>query len=388
MRIPFFYSARNLKARRLTTALTAAGIALVVYVFASVLMMAYGLDRTLVETGSVRNAVVLRKGADAEVQSAIERRAASIVETQPEVATGPDGFPEAAPELVVLISLPKRNTGRLANVIVRGISSRSLSMRSDIRLVAGRLPRSGSSEIAAGREIADRFQGFHVGGTVRFGVREWTVVGILDSDGRAFDSEIWGDVEQLMATFRRDSFSVVVLRMTKASDLGALKARLETDPRLMLDVKRERTFYGDQSQLMANFIRILGLLITALFSLGATIGAMITMYAAVAGRTREIGTLRALGFGRRDILSAFLVESVLLGLVGGGVGILLASLMQFLTISTTNWQSFSELAFRFTLSPAIVAESLAFAAAMGILGGFLPAVRASRTEIVTALRAA
>jgi ABC-type antimicrobial peptide transport system permease subunit len=246
----------------------------------------------------------------------------------------------------------------------------------------------GSYEVVAGSSLAKRFQGAGLGETLRLGGREWRVVGILDAGKTGFDSEIWGDVDQLMPAFRRPVYSSVIARLTDNAAFDAYKATLESDPRLTLEVKRERQFYSDQSELLANFIRILGLTLTAIFSIGAIIGAMITMYAAVASRTCEIGTLRALGYRRSAVLGAFLTESLLLALIGGIVGLALASLMQLVTVSTMNWQSFAELAFSFRLTPQIAVETLLFSLIMGLVGGFLPAARAARMNIVTALRAA
>ncbi len=211
---------------------------------------------------------------------------------------------------------------------------------------------------------------------------------MFDAGRSGFDSEIWGDADQLMQAFRRPVFSSVIVRLQDAGGFDALKARLESDPRLTVEAKRETVFYAEQSRMLANFIGYLGLTLSVIFSIGATIGAMITMYASVANRTAEIGTLRALGFRSRSVLAVFLVEALLLGLVGGAVGLVFASFMQFLTISTMNWQSFAELAFTFTLNAGIVAKSLTFALVMGLLGGFLPALRAARLNIVDALRAA
>jgi putative ABC transport system permease protein len=387
MAIPFSYSFRNLGTRRLTTALTAAGMALVVFVFAATLMLAEGLQKTLVQTGSPDNVIVIRKSAGSEVQSGIDRNQAAVVETEPEIATGRDGNPLVAKELVVLISLIKRDSNQAANVVIRGIGSESLALRPQVRLIEGRMPRPGSSEIIAGTSVARRFKGGGRGETVRFGMRDWTVVGVFDAGTTAFSSEIWGDVDQLMQAFRRPVYSSVLFRLRDPSAFDAVKTRIEADPRLMLEAKREVRYYRDQSEMMASFLRILGITLTVIFSLGAMIGAMITMYAAVANRTGEIGTLRALGFGRRSILTAFLLESILLGLAGGVAGLFFASFMQLITISTMNWQTFSELAFSFTLNGGIIWQSLLFSVVMGFVGGVLPAVRASRMNIVEALRA-
>lgn len=387
MRIPFSYSFRNLLTRRLTTILTASGMALVVFVFASILMLAEGLRKTLVNTGSYKNVVIIRKAAASEVQSGIDRRQASIVETQPEVALGANGQRLLAKEMVVLINLPKRGSNKPSNVVIRGISQDSISLRPQVKLIAGRMPRTGSSEIIAGQSIAKRFKGGGIGETLRFGMRDWTVVGTFDAGNTAFSSEIWGDVDQLMQAFRRPVYSSVIFQLSDPSEFHKVKARIESDPRLTLEAKREITYYEDQSKVMAKFLRILGLSLTIIFSLGAIIGAMITMYSAVANRTGEIGTLRALGFQRISILGAFLMESLILGFLGGCVGLLFASFMQLLTISTMNFQTFSELAFTFSLTFGIVCKSFAFSLIMGFLGGVLPAARTLRMNIVDALRA-
>jgi len=309
------------------------------------------------------------------------------VETQPAVALGPDGERLVSKETVVLMSLDKRGTSEPSNVVIRGIGPQGLALRAQVKLVAGRMFRPGSSEIIAGRAIGERFKGAGIGERLRFGMREWTVVGHFEAGGSGFDSEIWGDAEQLMQAFRRTSYSSLVLRLTDASGFAALKAQLEADPRLTVEAKRESVFYAEQSQALATFIRVLGMTLSIIFSTGAVIGAMITMYAAVANRTAEIGTLRALGFRSRSILWAFLLEALLLGALGGVLGLALASLMQQVSFSTMNFQTFSELSFSFTLNLRIALASMAFALLMGLLGGFLPAVRAARLRIVDALRA-
>lgn len=386
MAIPYYYSFRNLWTRRLTTVLTASGMALVVFVFAATLMLAEGLEKTLVDTGSYDNAVVIRKSANSEVQSGVERPQASIVESLPEVAIGNDGQRLVAKELVVLINLPKRGSSNPSNVVIRGVAPVSYVLRPQVKLVDGRMPRAGSAEVIAGKSIADRFKGGGLGETVRFGMRNWQVVGIFDAGNSGFSSEIWGDVDQLMQAFRRPVYSSVIFKLRDPARFDPVKAQIESDPRLTLEAKREVRFYADQSEAMAKFLRILGITLTIIFSLGAIIGAMITMYAAVANRVTEIGTLRALGFGKRSILAAFILESLFLGLVGGVIGIVSASLMQLITISTMNWQTFAELAFSFTLTFDIVWKSLLFSVVMGLIGGVLPSFRAARLNIVDALR--
>lgn len=388
MAIPLGYIARNLLARKLTTALTAGGMALVVYVFASVLMLAAGLRQTLVSTGQDDNVVVIRRGSQTEVQSGIDRSQAGIIESLPDIAVAANGTRLVSKEPVVLISLPKRSTGKPANVVIRGVTAAGLDLRPQVELVEGRMFRPGTSEVIVGRSIATGFRGTDLGETLRFASRDWTIVGMFDAGHTGFDSEIWGDAEQMLQAFRRTAFSSVIFKLADPGHFDAVKTTLESDPRLTLDVKRERQFYADQSQALAKFISTLGTGISIIFSIGAVIGAAITMYASVASRTGEIGTLRALGFSRGAILVAFLVEALLLGLIGGIAGLVGASAMQALTISTTNFQTFAEIAFSFTLTPGIVAASLGFALAMGFIGGFLPAARAARMKIVDALRAA
>jgi len=384
--IPFSYSLRNLWTRRLTTILTVSGMALVVFVFTTILMLAQGLQETLVETGSYDNAIIIRKGSGSEVQSWVDRAQAGIIETDPIVATGADGEPLVAKELVVLIGLPKKDTEKVSNVTIRGIQKSSLPLRPQVRLVRGRMPKMGSSEVVVGSSVARRFRGADLGDELRFGTRQWRITGIFDAGNTGFTSEIWGDVEQLMPAFRRPVFSSMILRMNDPSQFDAFKKRVETNPRLTQEVKRETRYYLEQSEMMAKFLRILGISLTLIFSLGAIIGAMITMYAAVANRIGEIGTLRALGFRRRSILLSFLMEALLLGLCGGAVGIFFASFMQLVTVSTVNFQTFSELAFKFSLTVDITVKAFAFAVVMGLAGGVLPALRAAHMNIVEALR--
>ena len=388
MELLFFYSFRNLLTRRLTTFLTVCGMALVVFVFASIVMLAEGLQKTLVETGSWSNVVVLRRSAGSEMQSGIDREQAAIVETQPEVALGTDGRRLVAKELVVLINLRKRDSGSPTNVVIRGISATSLKLRPQVKLAVGRFPRPGSSEIMVGQSIAKRFENVGLGEVLSFATRTWNVVGIFDAGNTGFTSEIWGDVDQLMQAFGRPVYSSVIFRLRNSLEFEKVKERIESDPRLTLEAKRETTYYKDQSKALSKFLRILGLSLTSIFSIGAVIGAMITMYAAVANRTGEIATLRALGFRRTTILVAFLLESLLLGFIGGVAGLFFASFLQLFTVSTTNFQTFSELAFGFSLSWEIAYKAVTFSLFMGLAGGILPAFRASKLNIVESLRQA
>lgn len=387
MAIPLQYIARNVWARRLTTALTAGGLALVVFVFATMLMLDAGLKQTLVTTGERDNVVVIRKGAETEIQSGITRDQAAAMEMHPSVALTAEGRPLASREAVVLISLTKTGYTTPSNVVIRGVSPLGVSMRPQIRITQGRVFKPGSAEIIVGSGIAKGYGNVRIGDHIRFAQRDWTVVGHFDAGGSGFDSEIWGDVDQLMQSFRRTSYSSMVVRLTNTDAFDKFRADIDVDPRLANEAKREQQFYSDQSKALSAFINILGLTLTTIFSVAAMIGAMITMYASVANRVGEIGTLRALGFQRRNVLMAFLIEAGLLGLVGGVAGLLCASLMQFASFSTTNFQTFADLSFRFVLTPSIIVKTLLFSTAMGWIGGFLPALRASRLNIVDALRA-
>ena len=386
--VPFSYIARNLWVRRVTTLLTAGGMALVVYVFATVLMMSEGIRSTLVATGQADNVMVLRKGAGAEINSGIGRGQEAILSTLPGIATDAQGQALISAEPVVLINLPKRATGKPSNVTVRGTSATGLQLRPGLRLAEGRMFRPGTSEIIVGRATAAGFAGIDIGGMLRFAGREWQIVGRFDAGGSGFDSEIWGDAEQMLQAFRRNTYSVVVFRLADSGLFEATKTRIDDDPRLALEAKPEIRFYAEQSEALSTFINILGLSLAVIFSIGAVVGAMITMFAAVASRIAEIGTLRALGFRRGAVLTAFMVESMLLATLGGLLGLAAASAMQAVNVSTTNFQTFSELAFRFVMTPTIALQAMVFALAMGLVGGFIPAWRAARLQIVDCLRAA
>jgi putative ABC transport system permease protein len=387
--LPFAYVLRNLWVRRVTTALTAGGMALVVYTFATVMMMSEGIRATLVATGQPDNLLLLRKGSSSEINSTVDRVQAGILETLPGIASGADGRPLLVKETVVLNSLTKRDSGKPSNVTMRGSTAVALALRPQVRLVQGRLFRPGTAEVIVGRSVVDGFKGAGLGQTLRFGSRDWRVVGVFDAAHTGFDSEIWGDVDLMMQSFRRGAYSTVVMRLAGgAPAMAAAQDWVAADPRLTVDAKPEIAFYEAQSEALAKFIRILGTSLSIIFSIGAVVGAMITMFAAVAQRTGEIGTLRALGFRRGAVLRAFLVESLLLSLVGGVLGLIAASAMQAVHISTTNFQTFAELAFSFRLTPAIAVQTLLFALAMGLVGGFVPAWRAARLKIVDALRAA
>ena len=363
-------------------------MALVVYVFATVLMMSEGIRATLVATGQPDNVMVLRKGAGAEINSGIERSQAAILSTLPGIATDSLGRPLVSAEPVVLINLPKRSSGKPSNVTVRGTSGLGLQLRPGVQIVEGRMFRPGTSEIVVGQATAAGFAGIDLGASLRFAGRDWLIVGRFESGRSGFDSEVWGDAEQMLQAFRRGTYSIVVFRLADSGLFETTQARIEADPRLQLEAKPEIRFYAEQSEALATFINILGLSLALIFSIGAVVGAMITMFAAVASRIGEIGTLRALGFRRVAVLTAFMTESLLLAALGGVVGLAAASVMQAVDVSTTNFQTFAELAFRFVLTPQIAWQAFAFALAMGLVGGFIPAWRAARLQIVDCLRAA
>lgn len=388
MKIPFSYTIRSLWTRRLTTVLTIGGITLVTFVFAAVLMLAYGLEKTLVDTGADDNVIVLRRAAQAELQSQIDRDAASNIESQPEIALDAAGKPILTKEVFVIINLLKIAGGDMGNITVRGIGTQSMALRPQVSLTEGRPFTFGTSEIIVGSNIAKRFAGCSVGQRLKFGGGQWTIVGIFDGHGSGFSSEIWGDVDVMMPAFGRPVFSSLTLRLKDRGGYNTLKSKIEGDPRLnYLEVDREKDYYEKQSQFMSAFIKWIGIGITIVFGFGAVIGAVITMYAAVANRTVEIGTMRALGFRRRSILAAFLLEGILIALIGAVIGLFAASFLQLFVISTLNFGTFVELAFGFSLSPSVIQNTLIFAVIMGVVGGFFPAVRASRLNIVNALRA-
>jgi ABC-type lipoprotein release transport system permease subunit len=360
-----------------------------VFVFAAVLMMAYGIQRTLAATGSDDNVIVLRKAANSEITSIINREQSNIIKTLPQVDRLPDGKPLISGEVVVIINLTYVGSTGFGNLAVRGVSPEAFALRPQVRVKDGRMFDWGTREIMVGSSTTKRFQGTRIGDQIKFGGDQWTIVGVFETDGSGFDSEIWGDADQLGQAFGRPVYSSLTFRLREPGEYAAVVSALEEDNRLQtLEAKREKQFYEEQSEIMATFIRILGIVITVIFSAGAMIGAMITMYAAVSNRTVEIGTLRALGFQRRSVLGAFLVESLLLALIGGTTGLFFASFLQLFSISMINFASFSELAFSFSLSPSIVFLSLLFCLLMGFFGGFLPAARAARLDIVSALRAA
>lgn len=386
MGLILLYSFRNLLRRRLITFFTVLGMALVIFVFSAVTMLTEGLRKTLVKTGDYDNVMVIRRSSQAELQSVIDRNQASIIETLDEIKIGFEGRRLLSKEVVTLISLTKKSTGKPSNVTIRGVDENSFNIRKGLKLVSGRLPAPGSNEIMVGKSIAKNFVDVEIGKYINFGGRSWLVVGIFSAGNTGFSSEVWCDVNQIMQAFRRTAYSSIIFKLSDDKLFSKVKEKIESDPRLTLSAKREVKYYEEQSEVMATFISYLGISMTLIFSTGAILGAMITMYTAVANRENEIGTLRALGFSKKQILYAFLSESILISIIGLFIGLFFSSFLQFYTISTLNWQTFSELAFTFSLSPKVVFYSFLFAIFMGVSGGLLPAFRASRKNIIEVLR--
>lgn len=386
-RIPVIYNWRNLGQRRVSTLLTALGIALVAWVFIFTLALAGGFESALRSTGSPDNAIIVRSGSTAELTSIITREAAAVFQSQPEIARAPDGQPLATAELVVVWNLA-RKSGTTTNVVVRGVGPKSAALRPKIHMIQGRMFRPGLNEIIVGKMASGRFQHAAVGDKLKLSGREWSVVGVFDAGGTGYDSEIWGDVELFMPVFDRPVYQSVIVRLDDRSHFAAMKKRLESDPRTAAAVHHEDEFYAAQSGMLAQLLRTLGIFVTLIMALGAIFGALNTMYASVGARTKEIGTLRAIGFSKGAVLFSILVESTLLALLGGVIGCLLALPVRGFTTGTMTFSTFSELAFRFAITPGMLLAGLAFAAVMGLVGGFFPARKAAGMPIVEALRQA
>jgi ABC-type lipoprotein release transport system permease subunit len=380
------YNLRSMIVRKGTAAMTAMGIAMVVAVFVMTLAIAQGFRATLVASGSPGNAIVLRKSSTAETTSAVLRSDVPIVASLPQVARGPDGRPLASPELVTIIALPRQTDDQPANVPVRGVAPQAFQVRDTLKFVEGRRFTPGTREINAGKLAVGRFKGLTLGSDVKFGSASWKVVGVFTADDASFESEIWGDADLMMPAFQRVGYQSITVKLADPSMFDSFRDAVSGDPRLYLEPKREEEYYAEQSRAMTTVIRVFGTFVTLILSIGAVFGAMNTMYAAVAYRTREIGTLRALGFSQWRIVSAFLVESIALALVGGVIGCILALPVHGLSTGTTNFSSFSEVAFKFRITPGLLVGGLMFSALMGAVGGLLPALRAARIPVARALR--
>ena len=389
MPIPIVYNVRNVVQRPWTTLATGWGIAMVVMILVGAFALASGFQAALVESGSPDNAIVMRVGADSEISSGVSRDAANVIRALPDVAPGPDGKPLVSADMVVLTNLPRiGGSGGTSNVTIRGVDASSFALRDQVKITSGRMFTPGTGEVIVGRRISTRFRGLALGDRVTFGQQSFAVVGLFSAAGSAFESEIWGDNAVLMPAFdRTDAFQSVTFRMRNPAQFEELKKRLQGDPRLGVQVKTERAFYSEQSRLLAGMIRAAGVLITLIMAVGAIFGAMNTMYAAVGQRTREIAVLLTLGFSPGAIMASFMAESVILCLIGGALGCLLALPINGITTSTTNWSSFSEVAFAFRVTPIGIALGLSFSALLGVVGGFLPARQAANQPLAGSLRA-
>lgn len=385
MKIPLIYNLRSVMQRPVSTAMTAVSIGLVVAVFVAMLALATGFRVALAKTGSPDNVIVLRQGANDELSSGITRETARIIASFPHVASGDDGRPLVSPEIYVLLN-PDRKTGGIGNVVARGVDDRAFGVRKGVRIVAGRTFTSGASEVIIGRRIAERFVNMDVGDSLEFGGRKWAVVGHFASDGSGFESEVWGENEQFMPVFRGQVYQSVIFRLAPGATLDEVKRAMETDPRIQVSVRDEQDFYTSQSGILSTTLKIMAVFISAIMSIGAIFGAVNTMYAAVSSRSPEIAVLLTLGFKPRSVLASFLTEAAVIALIGGVLGCVFALPINGLATSTTNWQSFSEVAFAFRVTPALLLYGLMFSVVMGLVGGLFPAWRAAKLPVIEALR--
>ncbi|HWA73417.1 MAG TPA: FtsX-like permease family protein [Polyangiaceae bacterium] len=387
--IPISYNVRSLFVRKTTTFATAFGIGLVVFVLASALMLSAGIEKTLVAGGRADQAIVLRKGSDTELASSIETTTVSLIQAAPGVKKDPSGAPLVAGEVVIVLALDKIDGGgQIANVQFRGIPEASLKVRTDAHVIAGRPPTPGTNEVIIGKGLVGHFKGMELNGQLELKKnRPVKVVGVFEAGGSSFESEVWVDVDVMRGAFGREGLvSSVIVRLDSPLKFDGFKATMESDKRLGLEAFREAKYFENQSSGTSIFVSMIGGVITFFFSLGAIIGAIITMYAAVAQRRREIGTLRALGFSQASILFSFLFEAVVLATVGGLLGIAGALLMSFTKISMMNFATWQEITFSFDPNPKVLLIALLGGCIMGVLGGFFPAVRAARVAPVEAIR--
>ncbi len=387
MAIPVIYNFRSVKARWTSAIVAVLGIAGTVGVFIAMLSLARGFRATLVSSGSADNALVMRAGSTSEMTGAVSLESAKVVQDAPGVARGADG-PLITTEAVLVTPIPLVSTGTDANVQVRGVSPNVFEIRKNIKIVQGRMFRSGLAEVIVGKNANTAYQGLIVGGTMTMGGQSWNVVGVFDAGGSAFDSEVWCDAHLLNGAFKRpeDTFQSVTVHLTSAAAFQQLKDYVTSDPRLNVDVTREIDYYAKQSTRMTQLISILGGLVAGVMAIGAIFGALNTMYSAVAERGREIATMRALGFGAAAVVISFVIEALLISFVGGALGAVAVLPLNGLTTGAMNWQTFAHMEFAFKVTPILLLSGLIFALAMGVLGGLPPALRAAQRPIATALR--
>jgi putative ABC transport system permease protein len=387
MAIPVAYNLRSAKERWNSSVVAVLGIAGTVGVFVAMLALARGFQVTLTSSGLPQNALVQRAGADTEMTSIINSDDVRLVEDLPQVARDGD-TPLVSPEVVVIASLPLRSTGTDANVQVRGVTPRVLGVRDNVKLVEGRFLKPGLAEAVVGRNARAAYAGLDLGATVRIGAGTWTIVGVFDGQGTAFDSEVWADSSVLAGFYQRpvNIFQSAAVRLRSADDFPAFEATLKGDPRLNVQAQRERDYYEKQSQVVTTLITVVGTLVAVIMGLGAVFGALNTMYSAVSERSREIAVLRAIGFGGFAIVLSFFLEALVIAFVGGVIGCLGVLPVNGLTTGTINWQTFSHLAFAFRITPDLLALGMVFAFVMGALGGLPPAIRAARANVAHTLR--
>jgi putative ABC transport system permease protein len=387
MTIPIIYNVRSVKARWTSTIVAVAGIAGTVGVFIAMLSLARGFKATLVSSGSEDNALITRAGATSEMTSGVAIDAVKIIQDAPGIARGPEG-PLVTPEAVLMAPIPLISTGTDANVELRGVSPNVFAIRRNIKIIEGRMFQPGLSELIVGKNARSTYSGLTLGSTIGLGSRRWQVVGVFDAGGSSFDSEVWGDAHLLNGAYKRpDNLSQsVTVHLTSPAALQQLKDSLTSDPRLNVDVVREIDYYSKQSTRMTTLVTILGGFVAGIMAIGAVFGALNTMYSAVAERGREIATMRALGFGALAVVISFSIEALLIAFVGGVIGCLSVLRLNGLTTSTMNFQTFSNLAFAFKITPELLAKGIFFALTMGLIGGLLPAIRAARLPVATALR--
>jgi putative ABC transport system permease protein len=387
MAIPIVYNIRSVRARWTSAIVAVVGIAGTVGVFVAMLSLANGFRATLVSSGSPDNALIVRAGATSEMTSGVGLDAVKIIQDAPGIARGSDG-PLVTSEAVLMAPIPLISTGTDANVELRGVSPNVFEIRKQAKIVQGRMFQPGLAEVVVGKNAIKTYSGLTLGNKIRLGKMEWQVVGVFDAGGSSFDSEVWGDSHLLTAAYDRPDtfFQSATVHLTSQDALGKLKDALTTDPRLNVDVTREIDYYSKQSRVMTTMITVLGTFVAAIMAIGAVFGALNTMYSAVADRGKEIATMRALGFGGPAVVFSFLLEALLISFVGGLLGCLAVLRLNGLTTSTINFQTFSNLAFAFKITPGLLAGGIIFALIMGVLGGFFPAVRAARLPVATALR--
>jgi putative ABC transport system permease protein len=387
MAIPIIYNVRSVRARWTSTIVAVAGITGTVGVFIAMLSLARGFRATLVSSGSAENALVTRAGATSEMTSGLALDSVKIIQDAPGIARAADG-PLITHEAVLMAPIPLRSTGTDANVELRGVSPNVLAIRRNIKIIEGRMFTPGLPELVVGKNARSTYSGLTLGSAIALGTVRWQVVGVFDAGGSSFDSEVWGDAHLLNGAYNRpDTISQsVTVHLTSPEALQQLKDSLSSDPRLNVDVTREIDYYAKQSTRMTTLITRLGGFVAMIMAIGAVFGALNTMYSAVAERGREIATMRALGFGAAAVVFSFLIEALLISFVGGGIGCLAVLPLNGLTTSTMNFQTFSNLAFAFKITPELLVKGIFFALIMGVIGGLLPAVRAARLPVATALR--